>query len=68
LVKINPREQKDDRATGCRRGGYFAGVFDNIGNGQRGVNLPAKTAKAIARVLEFSWTKFYDDNEEEGTQ
>ena len=34
--------------------------YNMIENGERGRNLPADTAKAIASVLGFDWTKFYE--------
>ena len=31
--------------------------------GVKGTNLPVSTAKRIASVLNFDWTRFYDDIE-----
>lgn len=36
---------------------YYAGIE----TGDRGHKLPVKTAKKIAKVLGFDWTKFYED-------
>lgn len=39
---------------------YYAGI--EVGN--RGHKLPVQTAKKIAEVLDFDWTKFYEDEGE----
>lgn len=33
----------------------------------RGAKLPVPTAKAIAKVLNFDWKRFYEDDAERGT-
>ena len=40
--------------------GISQGYLTTIENGQRGANLPPRTAKAIAEVLWFDWTRFYE--------
>ena len=37
---------------------YYAGIED----GTRGKPLSVPIAKAIAKALDFEWTKFYDDD------
>ena len=37
---------------------YYAGIE----TGERGHKLPVQTAKKIAEVLDFDWTKFYEDD------
>lgn len=43
---------------------YYAGI--EIGN--RGHKLPVQTAKKIAKVLDFDWTKFYEDDTKESDE
>lgn len=38
---------------------YYAGIE----SGDRGHKLPVKTAKRIANVLGFNWTRFYETEE-----
>lgn len=38
---------------------YYAGIE----SGNRGHKLPVKTAKRIANVLGFNWTRFYETEE-----
>lgn len=38
---------------------YYAGIE----SGDRGHKLPVKTAKRIASVLGFNWTRFYETEE-----
>lgn len=39
---------------------YYAGIEAGV----RGNKLPAETAKKIARVLNFNWIRFYENNDE----
>lgn len=41
--------------------------YTRIESNNRGKNLPAQTAKAIAKVLDFDWKRFYEDDAERGT-
>lgn len=40
--------------------GIPANYYNMIENGVRGANLPAYTAKKIAKALGFEWTRFYE--------
>lgn len=37
------------------------GYYCNIENGAKGKQLPVHTAKAIAKVLGFEWTRFFEE-------
>lgn len=37
-------------------------TYCNIENGNRGVSV--EVAKKIARILDFDWTKFFEDSDE----
>ncbi len=44
-----------------REAGIAQGYYSDIENGVKGCKLPVETAKKIAAVLDFEWTKFYED-------
>ena len=44
----------------AERAGISQPAYFNIEKGFRGVAV--KTAKAIAKVLDFDWTRFYEEN------
>jgi len=40
--------------------GLHQGYYSEIESGDKGKKLPVDTAKKIAEVLDFEWTKFYE--------
>lgn len=65
LLKIRQNQNKthEDVATDCKITRQF---YSMIENGERTPSVD--TAKKIAEVLGFSWTKFYEDESEAPTK
>ncbi|WP_432354442.1 helix-turn-helix transcriptional regulator [Anaerotruncus rubiinfantis] len=45
----------------ARLAGISQSYYASIETGERGEKLPVATARKIAKVLKFKWTRFYDN-------
>lgn len=61
-LKVRRKEKRMSMAQVATAAGISQSYYSDIENDRRRYQVPVKTARAIAEVLEVPWVRFYEDS------